>query len=65
MCDCKILLTQAARVARKNPLDEFYEAERPGSAAGRAADRPLQPVVSPQFRMTVIHSLATTVSYRP
>jgi hypothetical protein len=31
---------------------------------GRAADRPLQPV-SPHLSMTVIHSLATTVSYSP
>ena len=39
--------------------------QRSGSAAGRAADRPLQPVVSPQFCTTVIHSIETTVSYSP
>jgi hypothetical protein len=33
----KILLTQIARVARKNLLDEFYEAERGRSAAARSA----------------------------
>ncbi len=40
------------------------EAQRPGSAAGRAADRPLQPVVRTQLGVTKDHTSAAMASLR-